>query len=90
MSDVIVLSDSDEEVYNFQVPNRNRNENYPRDQVPVQYVRGCLQFFRWAIRFSGKAKYGLRLPEFLNQVDILATAERATKEGSSPTGNLTF
>lgn len=73
-------SESDEEeefIFNFQGPNRNRRERNPRAQFPVQYLRKGLPVSRWAVKFSGDSK-GLKLPEFLNQVDVIASAEKAT------------
>lgn len=59
--------------------NRNRNRRNQRDQMPVHYFKRGLPVSRWAVKFSGDSK-GLKLPEFLNQVDILATAEGATDQ----------
>lgn len=77
----ILSSESEEEevLYNFQTQNRDRYERIPRVQLPVQYLKKGLPVSRWTVKFSGDLK-GLKLAEFLNQVDMVATAERCTDE----------
>lgn len=48
-------------------------------KIPVQYIRRGLPVSRWALKFSGDQS-GLQLPDFLNQIEIMATAEGATDE----------
>lgn len=73
-------SDSEEEVV-VQVPNpRAQVPRIPaQPQIPVQYIRRGLPVSRWALKFSGDHR-GLQLPDFLNQIEIMATAEGATDE----------
>lgn len=77
----VTSSESEEEevVYDFQIPGRNQNGRNARIQIPVPYLRKGLPVSRWSVKFSGDAS-GLKLPEFLNQVDMIAVAERATDE----------
>lgn len=73
-------SDSEEEII-LQVPGPQLHgtRNIRQPQVPIQYFRRGLPVSKWSLKFSGDHR-GLQLPDFLNQIEIMATAEGASEE----------
>lgn len=79
MSPPLLSSSSDEDqMYLEPEPHRPAGLHLQPRAVPY-FRRHTLPVSKWSVKFTGDSS-GLKLSDFLNQIDIMATAEDATNE----------